>query len=161
MKISAKTISCPVILTILLISVTQVFSAESKKKLIICYSEKEKNEFKQSIIDSVEKKYSKYCVIETRELKELKKTKNQDYDALLIIDVYKAGSLFNGKIKSYISKAEDKDRVVVFFTTGKADLKYSYKGVDAITSASVKEKVPVVEAAIFERLDKFLVPLVH
>jgi len=77
-----------------------------------------RSDFKNSIRDKVIKQYSDNCYIE----------------------------VINLEMKKYIDSLSDKKKVVLFLSAGDEELKYSYNGVDAISSASdVAEEEKVIQ----------------
>jgi len=53
------------------------------------------------------------------------------------MDTCKAWSFFNLSLKSFVKKSDNCNNIILFMTAGDSDWKYQYKGLDAITSASI------------------------
>ena len=75
---------------------------------------------------------------------------------VLIIDTTLAWSGFNPSLNTFLEDNEHKDNVIVFMTAADPDWTYSYKGVDAITSASVMENEEGKLDEIVQRIDHLL-----
>ena len=124
------------------------------KKLIICM--RKESEFKNAIVDKIKERYGTKNKIETVKFKRIKKLKNCEPDAILIIDTYMAGALFNGKIKKFIKKSGLTEKAAILMTFGDPEKKFSYKGVDAVSSASKEENHREVFKELIGKLDKLL-----
>jgi hypothetical protein len=114
------------------------------------------SEFKNSIRDKVIKKYSDNCYIEVINLDKLQEVEYDRYDAILVMDAIIAWDAFNPEMKKYIDSLSDKKKVVLFLSAGDEELKYSYNGVDAISSASVVAEEEKVIQEITRKIDLLL-----
>jgi hypothetical protein len=100
--------------------------------------------FKDAIRTKIVEKYQTIANIEIANIETLKDLKAENHDVILIMDTCIAWSRFNPSLKSYLDRSKDQSPIVLFMTAGDPDWKFSYQGVDAITSASVmgdEEKV--------------------
>lgn len=114
------------------------------------------SDFRDSIRDRVIKTYSDNCYIEVINLDKLQTVEYERYDAILIMDAFWAWGGLNPEMKNYIDSLNDKKKVVLFFSAGDGELKYSYNGVDAISSASVIEEEDKVVQEITGKIDMLL-----
>jgi len=114
------------------------------------------SDFRDSIRDKVIKKYSDNCYIEVINLGKLQEVEYERYDAILVMDAIIAWGGFNPEMKNYIDSLSDKKKVVLFLSAGDEELKYSYKGVDAISSASVVAEEDKVVKEITGKIDLLL-----
>ena len=114
------------------------------------------SDFRDGIRDKVIKKYSENCYIEVINLDKLKTVDYERYDAILVMDAIIAWGGFNPEMKNYIDSLNDKKKVVLFLSAGDEELKYSYNGVDAISSASVIEEEDKVVKEITGKIDMLL-----
>jgi len=114
------------------------------------------SDFRDSIRDRVIKKYSDNCYIEVINLDKLQTVEYDRYDAILVMDAIIAWGGFNPEMRNYIDSLSDKKKVVLFLSAGDEELKYSYKGVDAISSASVVEEEDKVVKEITGKIDMLL-----
>ena len=112
--------------------------------------------FKDSIRNRIIQQYQDEGSIDVVNIKRLKEVNPLDYDVVLIIDTCLAWSGFNPSLNTFLEDNQTKDNVVVFMTAGDPDWTYSYKGVDAITSASVVENVEVKVKEILRQIDHIL-----
>ena len=112
--------------------------------------------FKDSIRNRIIQQYQDEGSIDVVNIKRLKEVNPLDYDVVLIIDTCLAWSGFNPSLNTFLEDNQTKDNVVVFMTAGDPDWTYSYKGVDAITSASVVENVEVKVKDILQQIDHIL-----
>ena len=131
----------------------RVSSEDSRFNMIIA---SDSSEFKDSIRNRVIQHYQDESNIDVVNIKRLKEINPLDYDVVLIIDTCLAWSGFNPSLNTFLEDNETKDNVVVFMTAGDPDWTYSYKGVDAITSASVVENVEVKFEEITQQINELL-----
>ena len=125
-----------------------------RKKILVVV--RKTSEFKEDILSKIIDRYDDKYSIERISLKKLKRINEDDYEVILIVDNYMAWSFFNGRTKIFIKKAANIEKIVLFMTTGDPDLEYEYRGVDAVTSASVGENETVVIEELTEKIDKIL-----
>ncbi|MBW1897994.1 MAG: hypothetical protein JRI61_02930 [Deltaproteobacteria bacterium] len=114
------------------------------------------SDFRDSIRDKVIKEYSDNCYIEVINLDKLQTVEYDRFDAILVMDAIIAWGGFNPEMKNYIDSLDDKKKVVLFLSAGDEELKYSYNGVDAISSASVVEEEDKVVKEITGKIDMLL-----
>jgi len=114
------------------------------------------SDFRDSIRERIIKKYSDNCYIEVINLDKLQTVEYDRYDAILVMDAIIAWGGFNPEMRNYIDSLNDKKKVVLFLSAGDEELKYSYKGVDAISSASVVEEEDKVVKEIIGKIDMLL-----
>ncbi|MBW2624439.1 MAG: hypothetical protein JRD68_16135 [Deltaproteobacteria bacterium] len=114
------------------------------------------SDFRDSIRDKVIKKYSDNCYIEVINLDKLQTVEYDRYDVILVMDAIIAWGGFNPEMKNYIDSLSDKKKVVLFLSAGDEELKYSYNGVDAISSASVVEEEGKAVKEITGKIDILL-----
>lgn len=107
------------------------------------------SEFKDSVRDKIIEKYRGECAIHVVNINALSKEDAQSYDVVLIMDTCMAWSGFNPALKSFLNHDENLGKTVLSMTAGDPDWQYSYKGVDAITSASVIDN----QDRFFSRID--------
>jgi len=72
---------------------------------------------------------------------------------VLIMDTCLAWTDFNPSLKAFVEDLEGGKNVVLFMTAGNPDWTFSYKDIDAITSASRIENEDTVFAEIVKRID--------
>ena len=126
---------------------TTVENPDASYRLIIAG---DSSDFKDSIRSRLMNNYKDICRIEVVNLDKLAGIEEDQYDAVLIMDTLMAWGGFNREVKHFIDSRQDSQKIVVFFTAGDAESIYSYKGVDAITSASV----PAQEDDVVEKLTR-------
>ena len=114
------------------------------------------SDFRDSIRDKVIRKYSNNCYIEVINLDRLQAIEYERYDAILIMDAIIAWGGLNSEMRNYIDSLSDKKKVVLFLSAGDEELKYSYNGVDAISSASVVTEEEKVVQEITGKIDILL-----
>ena len=114
------------------------------------------SEFKDSIRNRIIEQYQDEGNIDVVNIKRLKDINPLDYDVVLIIDTTLAWSGFNPSLNTFLENNEIKNNVVVFMTAADPDWKYSYQGLDAITSASVVENEDVKFEEISQQIDQIL-----
>jgi hypothetical protein len=112
--------------------------------------------FKDSIRNRIIQRYQGEGNIEVVNIKRLKEIDPLSYDVVLIIDTTLAWSGFNPSLNTFLEDNEHKDNVIVFMTAADPDWTYSYKGVDAITSASVVENEDVKFEEISQQIDQII-----
>jgi len=127
----------------------------ARYKVLIAATE---SEFKKPIREKFIDQYRAYCDIEVISLKKLKDKPQDDYHLILVMDEVQAWLWFNKRVKKFVKKIKDPSRVVLLMTSGDPDWKYPDPDVDAITSASEKEKAGAVTEAILHRAGAVLKP---
>jgi len=126
---------------------TTVENPDASYRLVIAG---DSSEFKDSIRERLMNNYQHICHIDVVNLDKLEGIDEDQYDAVLIMDTLMAWGGFNREVKRFIDSRQDSRKIVVFFTAGDPESVYSYKGVDAITSASV----PAQEDDVVDRLTR-------
>lgn len=111
------------------------------------------SEFKDRIRNRIIGQYKDYLDIHVVNIKSLKTTVAHDYDVVLIMDTCLAWSRFNPSIKTFMKNSDNRKKTVLFMTADDIDWEYSYKEVDAITSASVIENEEQVLSRITYQID--------
>ena len=111
------------------------------------------SEFKDSLRPKVVGHYQDQSNIDVINIKKLKQVNPSDYDVILIMDTCLAWTGFNPSLKAFLSDLQDTHHVVVFMTAGDPDWEYSFKDIDAITSASRTENVQAAFVEIIHRID--------
>lgn len=106
--------------------------------------------FKDKIRERIIEKYKPTCTIHVVNVDDLKEKTADSYDVVLIMDTCMAWSGFNPSLKAFMDREENRKKTVLSMTAGDPGWVYSYKGVDAITSASRVAK----EDDFFNRIDK-------
>jgi hypothetical protein len=113
----------------------------------------DRSEFKDSLRAKLVETYKGRAQIE---LIPLRKVNIKDHDVVLIMDTCMAWTMFNPSLKAFLRKSKDRDKVILFITAANKDWNYSYRGVDAITSASVAEQEDAVLATLTEQIDRIV-----
>lgn len=106
--------------------------------------------FKDKVRERIIEKYKQSCTIHVVNISDLKEKTAEAYDVVLIMDTCIAWSGFNPSLKSFMDRDENRKKTVLSMTAGDPGWTYSYKGVDAITSASRVTN----EDDFFSRIDK-------
>jgi hypothetical protein len=116
------------------------------------------SEFKDAIRMAIIDRYRASCTIDIINIDKLPKISGDNYNAVLIMDTCLAWSNFNPSVKSFLDNSQN-DNVVFFMTADDPEWRFSYNGVDAITSASEKTNqdamIRRLSAAIDEILGRF------
>lgn len=94
------------------------------------------SEFKDSVRDKLIEKYRATCEIQVINISELKGVDSDLYDVVVIMDTCMAWSEFNPSLKAFLDNEKNRSKTVLSMTAGNPDWKFTYKDVDAITSAS-------------------------
>jgi hypothetical protein len=115
----------------------------------------DQSDFKDAIRGMLVEKYKKSSSIEIVNIEDLEKIDEKNYDVVVILDTCMAWSRFNPSLKSFIDRKKEKN-TVLFISAGDPDWKYSYKGVDAITSASEMELKDDIYKRIVEQINKII-----
>ena len=110
------------------------------------------SDFKDSIIDGIVEKYKDTCDIEVMNVSNVEDLTQKEFDVVLLVDECRAKMRFNKKLKEIIDELDKKK--VVFVTAGDPEWEYTYKDIDAITSASEEDKTHEVIQEITERIDE-------
>ena len=114
------------------------------------------SEFKDSIRRRIISKYSEYGNVEVVNMNKLKSIRPEDYDVILIIDTCMSWGGLNWSLKSFLDKSIDRKNVVLFMTSADPEWEFSYKDVDAITSASKIQDEETIFAVISSEIDIIL-----
>lgn len=115
------------------------------------------SEFKDAVRNRVIKEFQADYGIDVINIDRLSKTNSAGYSVVLIMDTCMAWSGFNPSLKSFIDKAENMDKTVLFMTAGDPDWNYSYLGVDAITAASEIENENTAFGRIKSEINTILI----
>ena len=147
-----------VFLTCLVLCVVLMASCVKRLKEIRVVSEKpghtlliagNSSAFKDKVRQRIIEKYKQTCTIHVVNVKALDERLAADYDVVLIMDTCVAWSVSSNSLKTFMDREQNRQKTVFAMTAGKSDWSYSYKGVDAITSASRVEN----EEVFFNRID--------
>lgn len=106
--------------------------------------------FKDKTRERIIEKYRKTCTIHVVDISALNEKTAEGYDVVLIMDTCMAWTFSNPSLKRFLCHEENRKKTVLSMTAGDPGWTYSYKGVDAVTSASRVEK----EEDFFNRIDK-------
>ncbi len=113
------------------------------------------SEFKDSIRMAIIDRYRATCNIDIINIDKLPQTRGDLYDAILIMDTCLAWSNFNPSVKAFLGKSQHQN-VVLFMTADTTDWTFTYKGVDAMTSASEKENQDIMIRRLIAAIDDIL-----
>lgn len=105
--------------------------------------------FKDGVRDKIIQKYGAFCEIHVVNIEDLPRLDAKPYDVVVIMDTCLAWSGFNSSLKSFLDKDANRVKTVLSMTAGNPDWQFQYKGVDAITSASVLTN----QERFFSRID--------
>ncbi len=114
------------------------------------------SKFKDDIREKIIEKYRRQCNIYVVNIKKLNTIRPENYDAVVIMDTFMMLGKFNRSVKKYINQLKDDGNLVMFMTTGKPDSDYSYRDIDAITSASKMQYKDDVFKEITEKIDQII-----
>jgi hypothetical protein len=114
------------------------------------------SEFKDSIRKRLIEPYRERANIEVVNIDKLETIRPENYDVVLIMDTTMAWSGFNPSLKTFLETNPQKDNIVLFMTAGDPDWTYSYRGVDAITSASEMENEEIKFLEIARQIDRLV-----
>jgi hypothetical protein len=113
------------------------------------------SEFKDDIRMAIIDRYRATCTIDIINIDKLPQIDANHYHAVLIMDTCLAWSNFNRSVKAFLDKSQN-DNVVFFMTADNPDWRFTYNGVDAITSASEKENRDVMIHRLIAAIDEIL-----
>ena len=125
------------------------------KKLLIASRE---SDFKAAIISRVKKQYADQDVyIRLVGIEDLKKEDPRNYTAILIINTCMGWDV-DWRVLDFLKRCDDLKPVVVLTTADAADAYPKLKGrqVDAMSSASVPDRIDPLSAEIIGKLDRLL-----
>jgi hypothetical protein len=114
------------------------------------------SQFKNAVIEGIVERFKGICQIEILPSDQLEGIDPADYSAIVIMDDLRMGKTFGGHPREMAEKIENKEKIILFLTAGKPDWKYSYEGIDAITSASEDGKEVEVIDQISARMNKLV-----
>lgn len=115
------------------------------------------SDFKDIVRNKIIEKYRPTCEIHVINIKDLSKVDAKLYDVVLIMDTCMAWSGFNPSLKSFLDNDDYLAKTVLSMTAADPDWTYSYKGVDAITSASRVE----TQETFFAQIDKEIIKILE
>ncbi|MBN1617525.1 MAG: hypothetical protein JW875_09480 [Spirochaetales bacterium] len=121
--------------------------AKTERILIASAGSAFKDELVQGLVNSLD---NGNRLVLGSDLKALRSVEPSDYRAIIILGSIKAGKA-DGKIRNFAQKHPGSSNVVVVNTWGGEPKAISLE-LDAISSASIKEKAPGIERIILERL---------
>jgi hypothetical protein len=112
--------------------------------------------FKDAVRGRIFDYYKSNSNVEVVNIARLKTFQAEDFDAVLIIDTCMGWSQFNPSMKTFLDGVSDPAHVVLFMTVDDTDWEFSYRGVDAITSASRLEDEDRVATNLIRKIDTIL-----
>lgn len=151
-----------ILLGLLILSISLLTSCSQKLNEIRVVSEKpefkmliagDSSDFKDTIRNRVIEKYKALFTIHVVNIDKLKSSDASDYNVVLIMDTCMAWGGFNPSMKSFMENKENRKKTVLLITAGDPHWNYSYKEVDAVTSASVVENQEAVFARITNQIN--------
>ena len=128
---------------------------DAQYHLIIAVIDGQSSVFKEAVIQTLIEKYQETGAIEVMNVSKAEQITQKQYDVVLLIDRCKAGMKLNSTFKKLVAELDQK-KLVVFITSGDSDWKYNDKGIDAVTSASSKDKTQEVRQEIAKKIDALL-----
>jgi len=129
---------------------TRLTTADPQFSLLIAG---DASEFKDRLRTRIISHYRNRGNIDVINIKQLKQVRASHYDVVLIMDTCLAWTGFNPSLKAFMEHLEGGKNVVLFMTAGDPDWAFSFKDIDAITSASRIENEDSVFAEIVKRID--------
>lgn len=133
----------------------KVEHSDGKCNIIIAAVRGRTSEFKEAIIHGLVERYKDTCTIEVMDVSKAEQLMAKSYNVLVLVDRCGWGMRFNAEVKEMVDEL-DKENIVLFVTAGDPDFEYSYAGIDAITSASEKEREQEVIREISAKIDELL-----
>ena len=118
-----------------------LFKKVSKTMLIAGDGSDFKNKVREQVIQAYKDEFN-FDVVNIDKLKTIDSLK---YDLIIIMDTTMAWGGFNPSFKNFLDCSHNQKKTVLFMTASDPDWQYSYKGIDAVTSASYVENL---EAAV-------------
>ncbi len=113
-------------------------------------------DFKNVIFDRLVDRYKDSGNIYLTSINKLNRLNPKIYDVIVIMDSCIAGSRFNRSIKRFLNGIVTKDKVVLVLTAADPEWQFSYKGIDAITSASAVENEDKIFTLATLQIDQIL-----
>lgn len=132
-----------------LIETSIVFNKTAGKMLIAGDSSEFKDRIREKLVGIYKNRYN----IDIINIKKLKTIDSVKYDLILIMDTTMARGGFNPSARHFLDTSRNREKTVLFMTAGDADWEYSYKGIDAVTSASCMENTDKVIAEIKKEIE--------
>jgi len=123
--------------------------------IIIAAVKGRSSEFKKAVIHGLVERYQDTCTLEVMHVSKSEQLTSKKYDVVVLVDKYLADMRLNATVKTIIDGIEN-ENIVFFLTTANPNLEYTYGGIDAITSASQKEKEQEVIQEITDSIDELL-----
>ena len=134
------------------VSGEDVLGVGARKKMAIV--QVRKSGFKDAVVEGIMNKYKDRLKVD--KMGKCRSRELEDYDVILLVDALQAWTWFNGRTKKYIRKTEDKGKIILFFSLEDEKLKPSYRGIDAVTSASKDENKADIIKKLSGRIDEIL-----
>lgn len=129
----------------------EVNSPKLKHKILVAT---QGSEFKRSIVSGIiEHLKQRPSYLKIIDVSALSQVNENDWDALVILHTWENWQP-QADAKAFLEGVKDSNKVIVLTTSGNGT--YKMEGVDAITSASVKENVPSRILEVTKRLDLIL-----
>ena len=114
------------------------------------------SEFKDKVRTQVIEAYKNEYNFEVVNINKLETIDSLKYDIILIMDTTLAWGGFNPSFKEFLDCPHNKKKTVLFMTAGDPGWQYSYKGLDAVTSASYVENVESAVSRIKKEIGKIV-----
>jgi hypothetical protein len=129
--------------------------SDGKCTIIIATVKGRSSEFKEAVIHGLVERYQDTCTLEVMHVSKGEQLTSKRYDVVVLVDRCWAQMRLNGTVKTIIDEVEQ-ENIVLFVTAANPNYEYTYGGIDAITSASQKEKEQEVIQEIADSIDELL-----
>ena len=126
-----------------------LFKKVSKTMLIAGDGSDFKDKVRGEVIQAYKNEYN-FDIVNIDKLKTIDSLK---YDLIIIMDTTMAWGGFNPSFKNFLDCSHNKKKTVLFMTASDPDWQYSYKGIDAVTSASYVENIDTAFAKIKKEIE--------
>ncbi len=126
---------------------------EADKTLIISAIAGKGTPFKQKIVDKLAEKLKDRFTIEVMNLRGAGDLDRKEFDAIVIMDGCQAWMFLNSRLKRIMKKLPVEKQIIVV-TADDLEFKWSYNGLDAITSATTPDDTDTIVDKIIEQIDE-------
>ena len=114
------------------------------------------SDFKSQILDRLIEDYRQRATLKIVHVRELRHVRPGEYDAMILMDSRRGFLLFNGRVKRFLRRTEDKDKLILVMTAAMSNWEWDREDIDVITSASVQKNIDPIYDEMSERLDALL-----
>jgi hypothetical protein len=128
---------------------------ESQKSVLVASAG---SPFKDALVKRLIERYCDRASFVVIDLRQLTNSDISQFEAVLVLEARKGWMMFNGRVRWFVRKVREPEKVILVLTSANHDFKWKRNGVDAITCASSASFLDPTLERISQQLDVLLAP---